>query len=102
LSTDAHQTYKGVAGIVFHTIVSMRKPLLIVAFVFLVAMDMRAIIELWERLYLHRRWGAIERLTMGDTLYWVTWALMILFDLGVLWLTIRVGRRLRSPKSATP
>jgi hypothetical protein len=75
----------------------MRRLLLIVAFLFLFAMDVRAIVELWERFYVHRDAAAVERLTGGNTLYWVTWVLVILFDLAVLWLTIRIGRRLPRP-----
>ncbi len=70
---------------------------MIVAFVLLLALNVRAIIELWERFYVHRHTDAVfERLNDGSALSTMSWTLVILFDLGVLWLTIRVGKRLRS------
>ena len=75
---------------------------MIVAFVFLLALNVRAIVELWERFYVHRHSAAvIERLNDGSALTALIWTLVILFDLGVLWLTIRVGRRLRSRGTST-
>jgi hypothetical protein len=76
----------------------MRRPWLIALFVVLLALDARGVIELF-RAHHH---SALERLTGGNTLYWATWALVILFDLGVLWLTVRVGKRLRATASTAP
>jgi hypothetical protein len=68
----------------------------------LLALDVRAVIELWVRLYSHRHSGSIERLSGGDALYWGTWLLVVLFDLGVLWLTIHIGRRMQAQKAIAP
>ncbi len=78
----------------------MRRAWLIVAFVLLLSLDARGVIELWERFYVHPRYAVIEQLTGGGVFYWGTWALVVLFDLGVLWLTILVARRLRKSGSA--
>jgi hypothetical protein len=74
----------------------MRRSWLIAAFVLLLALDVRAVLELWMRFLVHRHSEAVNQLTAGHAVYWTVWALVIFFDLGVLWLTIRVGRRLRS------
>lgn len=79
----------------------MRRIWLIAAFVLLLAMDVRSVIELWERIVVHPGYASIEMLTGGTTLYWGTWALVVLFDLGVLWLTICVAKRLRTSATAT-
>lgn len=75
----------------------MGRPWLITLFLVLLALDARSVIELF---YAHRHF-AVERLIDGNTLYWSTWALVILFDLGILWLTVRVAKSLRGPASAT-
>jgi hypothetical protein len=87
-----------------YIIASMRRlRWLIVAFVFLLALNVRAIVELWERFYVHRDSAAvIERLNPGSALSALIWTLVILVDLGVLWLTIRVARRLRPPGCGVP
>jgi hypothetical protein len=76
----------------------MRRPWLIALFLVLLALDARSVIE---PLYARRHF-AVERLIDGSTLYWSTWVLVILFDLGILWLTVRVAKSLRGPASATP
>lgn len=73
----------------------MRRTWLIVAFVLLLALDVRGVVELWDRFYVHPRYAVIEQLSGGRVIYWGTWALVVLFDVGVLWLTLRVAKRLR-------
>jgi hypothetical protein len=74
----------------------VRRPWLIALLVVLFALDARNVFEL---LFAHRH-ATLERLAYGSTFYWGTWALVLCFDLGVLWLTVRVAKRLRD--SYTP
>jgi hypothetical protein len=81
----------------------MRRKRLIAAFVVLLALNVRAVVELWEHIHVDRRsTSAVEQLAGSGTLSAASWTLVILFDLGVLYLTIRVGRRLRQPEQRTP
>jgi hypothetical protein len=73
----------------------MRRVALIAALVFLLVLDARSVIEVWERVFVHSRYATVEMLSSGAVLYWTVWVLVGLLDLGVLWLTIRVAKRLR-------
>jgi hypothetical protein len=78
----------------------MRRTLLIGAFVLLVLLDVRSVVEV-SRWILVRQEGPMERETAGllhdpAIFTWAAYMLMALFNLGLLWLTIRVGKRLRS------
>lgn len=79
----------------------MRRILLVGAFVILLALDVRSVIEVSKWIFVHQE-GPMERETAGlvhDPVMfaWAAYLLATAFNLGVLWLTIHVGRRLRGP-----
>ncbi len=82
----------------------MRRALLIVAFVFLLAMDARSLVEVVGWIFVHQQ-GVYERETAGflrtpSALSWGAYIAATLFNLSMLWLTIHVAKRLRIPASA--
>jgi hypothetical protein len=79
----------------------VRRTLLIGAFALLLLLDVRSVIEVSKWIFVHQE-GPMERESAGllhDPVIftWGAYVLVTVFNLGVLWLTIHVGRRLRGP-----
>jgi hypothetical protein len=77
----------------------VRRTLLIGAFALLLLLDMRSVIEVSKWIFVHHE-GPMERDSAGllhdpAIFTWAAYMVATVFNLGVLWLTIRVGRRLR-------
>jgi hypothetical protein len=81
----------------------VRRSLLIGAFALLLLLDVRSVIEVSKWILVHHE-GPMERDSAGllhdpAIFTWGAYMLATAFNLGVLWLTIRVGRRLWGPSA---
>jgi hypothetical protein len=64
-------------------------------FVLLLAVDARDMIELWG-LILAPELHVLLGPRFGGALFWGAFAVVVLFDAGLIWLTIHVGKRIRA------